>query len=64
LTPAQARVRTWIKSNYGIISQIAEQLSFTPQYVHRIAYGHEARSKDYRVENALKKRGWPADPQV
>ena len=50
----------WILAHRGVLTQIASEHSVSHQFVRRIAYSEaEARSRDLRVERALKAMGCP-----
>lgn len=59
LTPAQMRIKNWIRKNHGILSEIAREFGLSVQFVQRVAYNQEAQSKGLRVEHKLKSRGCP-----
>jgi hypothetical protein len=60
LTMGQARVRKWILSNRGRISQIAEALKVSEQFVSAVAYGRTLISPGHPVERKLREAGWSA----
>jgi len=55
----QIRVRIWIEKHYGLLTTIAKDLGLSIAFVQRIAYGRDAKSRDYRVERRLQQQGWP-----
>jgi len=59
LSDAERRVKTWIRSNHGVLSQLAREYGLSVQFVQRIAYNREAKSKDFRVEHRLLQLGCP-----
>lgn len=59
LTGPERRVKNWIKQNHGILSRIARETGKSVQFVQRIAYNHEARSRGLVVENQLLRHGCP-----
>lgn len=59
LSPAERKIKVWISRNYGQLSVIARELNLSPQFVQRIAYNREARSKGLVVERRLMDLGCP-----
>lgn len=64
LTPAQKRVRAWIRDNHGVLSRVAREFGLSVQFVQRIAYHREAQSKGRRVEQRLISLGCPLNQRV
>jgi hypothetical protein len=58
LTTGQKKVRSWIKRNRGLITEIAVAYNVSPQFVHQIAYGFSTAQPGHPVEGALRERGW------
>jgi hypothetical protein len=46
--------RAWLREHWGLISEVANNLNVSPQFV-RLVYWGERRSE--RVERALRRRG-------
>jgi len=59
LSPAERRVRQWVKSNHGVLSSVAREFGLSVQFVQRIAFNREARSHEMRVEKRLRELGCP-----
>lgn len=59
LTPAQMRIKNWIKKNHGVLSETAREFGLSVQFVQRVAYNQEAQSKGLRVEHKLRSKGCP-----
>jgi len=60
LSPAQAKVKTYLKRHHGLLSKVARETQVSVQFVNRIAYNlTESRSKGLRVEHALLQAGVP-----
>ena len=55
-----------MRKNYGVLSRVAREMvspdhpnGLSVQFVQRIAYNREARSKGWKVEKRLKALGCP-----
>jgi hypothetical protein len=64
LSHEERRVQHWLKSNHGILSQVARDCDVSVQFVHRIAYNREAQSRGLRVEKKLAGLGCPLMQKV
>ena len=48
----------WASSHRNVLTQVARQFKVTPQFCHMVLYS-KRKSKDYRIERALKELGAP-----
>lgn len=64
LTSGEKIVRAWIMNNYGVLSRIAREFNCSVQWVQRIAYNREARSKGLAIEKKLKALGCPLQQRL
>ena len=64
LSPGERKVHMWVKQHHGVLSEIARKTSKSVQFVQRVAYNREARSKGLVVERMLLRRGCPLIQQV
>ncbi len=65
LSPAQQKVREYLRENHGLLQRVATQCEVSIQFVSRIAYNMtDAQSKGLRVENALVAAGVPLIQRV
>lgn len=64
LTAHERRVKAWIKSQRGVLSQVARELGLSVAFVQRVAYNREAKSKGLRVEHRLRALGCPLAQRV
>lgn len=55
----ELKIQHWVRSNYGTLSEIARESGLSVQFVQRIAYNREARSRGYSVERKLLALGCP-----
>lgn len=59
LTPAETRVRLWIKANHGVLSKVAREFQVSVTFVQRIAYNREAQSAGLKIEMRLRSLACP-----
>jgi hypothetical protein len=59
LTKAQQKVSDWVRVHHAILTTVANELGVSVQFVHRIAYNRDARSRGLMVEHKLKSLGCP-----
>jgi hypothetical protein len=61
LSADEARICAWIKENHGVLSRVARSMQppLSVQFVARIAYNQNAKSKGFHVERKLKALGCP-----
>ena len=62
LNYSEQRVRDWITSKRGILTEIALEAGVTPQFVQQIVYGRDLAVHSptrARIERLAKDRGWP-----
>jgi hypothetical protein len=64
LTPAERRISLWVRRNRGILSTVAREMGLSVQFVQRVAYDREAKSKGMRVERRLRELGCPLIQRV
>lgn len=53
------KVRNWITSKRGILTQVALKCRVSPQFVQMVAYGMSTANPGHPVERELRRRGWP-----
>lgn len=64
LSPEERRVHMWVRQHHGVLSEIARKTQKSVQFVQRVAYNREARSRGLVVEKMLLKRGCPLIQKV
>lgn len=58
LTQKEQAIYKWITANFGALSKIAQECGVSTAHTHYVAMG-KRRSKDLRIERALKDLGCP-----
>ena len=59
LSPAERKVKSWVRQNHGVLSRIAREFGCSVTFVQRIAYNREARSAEMKIERRLRGLGCP-----
>lgn len=59
LTWDEKKVREWIVSHRGVLSEVAVQYNVQHQFVQAIAYGRSTAAAGHPIEGELRRRGWP-----
>ena len=59
LSPAERKIKLWIKQNHGILSRISREFNCSVTFVQRIAYNREAKSAGMKIEQRLRGLGCP-----
>jgi hypothetical protein len=59
LTKAQQKIADWVRVHPAVLSNVARELGVSVQFVHRVAYNRDAKSRGLKVERKLKELGCP-----